>query len=75
MRDLLAFLGSAAKILEVYSDPKRRRLVKLLLAIEAAEHLLDIKDRVGEYENVSGRHIKKQLIHWNKRFSRFKDGV
>ena len=78
MKGLLGFLISLGKIgeaLSVWADPKRREVVKLRLAIEAADHLMQIKDKVGEYEKMSDKYREKYRIHWKKRWIAYKDGV
>ena len=78
MKSLLLFLESIGKIgeaLAVWSDPKRREVVKLRLAIEAAEHLMQLKDKIGPYEKMSDKYREKYRIHWQKRWIAYKDGV
>lgn len=78
MKEILSILGAFSdigKVLAIAADPKRREVVKLRLAIEAAEHLLMIKDRTGIYKEMSTKYLEKYLVHWNKRWMAYKDGV
>jgi hypothetical protein len=61
--------------LAVWSDPKRREVVKLRMAIEAAENLFDIDNKVGMYGGMTDKKLKAYRVHWSKRFKAFKDGV
>lgn len=78
MKEILAILGAFSdigKVLAIVADPQRRELVKLRLAIEAAEHLLMIKDSTGIYKEMNAKYLEKYRIHWNKRWMAYKDGV
>jgi hypothetical protein len=78
MKQLLLYLGSVLKIgeaLSVWADPKRREVVKLRLAIEAAENLFQIRNNEGVYKAMPPAKVGKYLVHWTKRWEAFKDGV
>ena len=75
IKDILAILGSAGKITEMLADPKRREEVKLRLAIEAAENLLAINDKSGEYADMDADRASRWKRHWLKRWKKYKDGV
>jgi len=72
---LLLLLGSIGKVVEMLADPKRREVVKLRLAIEAADHLMQIKDKSGIYRTMTDKFREKYRVHWMKRWDKFKDGV
>lgn len=77
MTQFLGFLNSVGKIgeaLAVWSDPKRRERVKLLLAIEAAENLIAISEKHGVYASMPEHQVAKYKIHWMKRWTAYKDG-
>ena len=78
MTQLLGFLNSVGKIgeaLTVWADPERRRVVKLLLAIEAAENLFAIRDKQGVYASMSEHKLSAYKVHYEKRWKAYKDGI
>lgn len=75
MKEILALLGSFGRITEMLSDPKRREEVKLRLAIEAAENLMAINDKSGEYKDMDIERTSRWKKHWLKRWRKYKDGV
>jgi hypothetical protein len=78
MKQLLLYLGSVLKIgeaLAIWADPKRREVVKLRMAVEAAENLFQIQHCSGAYKSMPPAKIAKYIVHWTKRWEAFKDGV
>ena len=78
VNQFLAFFGSLTKIgeaLVVWSDPKRREVVKLRMAIESAENLFMIDKNQNEYKDMPRKRKDKWRRHWGKRWRAFKDGV
>lgn len=72
---LFQSLSKISDLVAAIGDPKRRRVVKLLLAIEAADNIIDIYRREGIYKNMPDKRRDKMMRHWTKRWRRFRDGI
>jgi hypothetical protein len=73
----MSIASSAAKVVETIAtwlDPKRKELVILREAIAAAEELLQILRKEGEYKNMPDKKRKAYEVHYQKRLDAWKDG-
>jgi len=78
MKRFLMALPALLKIAEsvaVWADPRRREVVKLRMAVEAASHLFMVRDKSGPYSTMTERYREKYRVHWTKRWEAFKDGL
>lgn len=67
-------VGELVETISVWLNPKRRELVILRKAIEAAEQLLALLRREGRYKNMTDAKRADYEIHYQKQFDAWKDG-
>lgn len=71
---MISAISELVKVLSIFMNPERREKAVLRGAIESAEQLLLILRKEDRYAKMDEKELKKFEIHYQKRFSAWKDG-
>lgn len=75
MNPIIAPIAKTVEVVATWLDPRRREVVILREAVEAALQLLMLLRKQGRYAHFSDAKLAEYEIHYQKRLDAWKDGI